>query len=569
MARRSISRAVTGLAAGALLTAPLLGLLAVAWLAGAPFLPYAVFEWLIRVLPGGLLTFGLDLTLGALRGLGLDVAQTAKTAEQVLAVFTLFLAGLAVGLLFFMLVRGAGRRRVQVCGLAVGAVLGAFSAATVLTRGTPVGSWGKAGFAVLVLVLFLPWGWGLARLHLTSIPRARSVATPPTPGGEAAALPALPAAEAPLAPAAAAPTPPAGDWSMSRRRFIIQMGGLVATIVVAGEAVTQVLGHQVTPPPAGPAGGPITFPNSGSPVSPVPGTRAEYTPVADHYRVDIALTTPEIAEADYRLVVDGLVATPLSLTLGQIREGFKAVEQFATLSCISNQIGGPLIGTTLWTGVPLRDVLAGAVPAPEARFVRFKAPDGFDEEIGLDLVENDPRVILCYEWDKQPLTRPHGFPLRVFIPDRYGMKQPKWITNINLTAESKPGYWVARNWDPVAEVKMTSVIDTVAAKSLLSRAGQTFVPMGGIAYSGAKGISKVEIQMDDGPWQAAELRQPLSDLTWVIWRYDWPFSPGAHKLTVRAFDRQGRPQETQQLPSSRGTAATGLSSEQRTIEPTP
>jgi DMSO/TMAO reductase YedYZ molybdopterin-dependent catalytic subunit len=549
MARRGLSRAITGLAAGALLTTPLLGVLAVAWVAGAPFLPYSVFEWLLRALPGSLVTVGLDLTLGALSGLGLDVADTAKTAEQVLAVITLFLAGVIVGLLFFVLVRGAGRRRVQVYGVAAGAALGAFSVATSLKRGVPEGLWGKSGFAALVVVLFLLWGWGLARLYLASVPRAQPLAAPPTPVGEAAA--------------------PAGDWAMSRRRFIIQVGGLVATIVVAGEAVAQVVGHQVTPPPAGPVGGPIAFPNSGSPVSPVPGTRAEYTPVADHYRVDIALTTPDITEADYRLVVDGLVATPLSLTLGQIRAGFDAVDQFATLSCISNQIGGPFIGTTLWTGVPLRDVLAKAGPAPQARFVRFKAPDGFDEEIGLDPVDGDPRIILCYGWDKQPLTRQHGFPLRVFIPDRYGMKQPKWITSITLTAESKPGYWVARNWDPVAEVKMTSVIDVVATKSLLTRDGRTFVPIGGIAYSGAKGISKVEVQIDEGPWQAAELRQPLSALTWVVWRYDWPFDPGTHTLTVRAFDSQGRPQETVQAPSTQGVAATGLFSEQRTIEPTP
>ncbi len=91
------------------------------------------------------------------------------------------------------------------------------------------------------------------------------------------------------------------------------------------------------------------------------------------------------------------------------------------------------------------------------------------------------------------------------------------------------------------------------------------MPIGGIAYSGAKGISKVEVQVDDGPWRVAELRQPLSDLTWVLWRYDWPFDPGTHTLTVRAFDGQGRPQEAEQSPSAQGTAATGLFSEQRTV----
>ncbi len=296
MARRGISRALTGSAAAALLTTALLGLLAVAWVAGMPFLPYAVFEWLIGVLPGSVVTFGLDLTLSALRGLGLDPAETAKTAEQVLAVITLFLAGLVVGLLFFLLVRGAGRLRSQIYGVAAGVVLGAFSVATALTRGAPEGPWGKAGFVALVLVLFLLWGWGLARLHLASIPSAWSVAAPAEPRATTPAGADSPAPGAPVPPEAeAAGQPPqAGDWTMSRRRFLIQVGGLVATIIVAGEAVAQVVGHQVTPQPAGPAGGPIAFPNAGSPVQPVPGTRPEYTPVADHYRVDIDLATPDI-----------------------------------------------------------------------------------------------------------------------------------------------------------------------------------------------------------------------------------------------------------------------------------
>ncbi len=553
MARSGIIRGLTGAAAAALLTTPLLGLFAAAWLAGLPFLPYSVFEWLISVLPGRIVTFGLDATLGALRGLGLDVAATAKTAEQVLAVFTLFVAALLVGVLFFVLVRGVRRLRVQVYGVWAGIALGVFSTATALTRAAPAGTGGKAGFAVLVLVLFALWGWGLARLRLAALPLASP--GPATTG-------AVPDGPSPSGR-------PGGDWLMTRRRFLIQVGGAVATLVVAGEAFIQVGSRQATPPPAGPAGEPVALPNAGSPVTPVAGTRAEYTPVAKFYRVDIDLATPDIAAAAYRLVVDGMVATPLSLTLGELKAGFAPVEQFATLSCISNQIGGPFIGTTLWTGLPLRDLLAKAEPAAGARFVRFAAPDGFEEEIDLASVEADPRILLVHEWDRQPLTREHGFPLRVFIPDRYGMKQPKWITRITLTADSKPGYWVARNWDPVAEVKMTSVIDTVGVKSPVTRGGRTFIPVGGMAYSGAKGISRVEVRIDEGPWEAAELREPLSELTWVLWRYDWPFTPGTHTLTVRAFDGRGRPQETTQKPSAQGVAATGLFGEQRTIDPSP
>jgi hypothetical protein len=192
--------------------------------------------------------------------------------------------------------------------------------------------------------------------------------------------------------------------------------------------------------------------------------------------------------------------------------------------------------------------------------------DGFDEEVDLELVMNDPRIALTHAWDGQPLPAAHGFPLRICIPDRYGMKQPKWISSITLNADSMPGYWVRRNWDATAEIKTTSVIDTVATTSLVTRDGQTYVPIGGIAHAGAKGISKVEVQIDDAPWQAAELREPLSELTWVIWRYDWPFTMGTHWLAVRAYDGQGRLQETEETVSGTGSAVTGLYNEYRTID---
>jgi DMSO/TMAO reductase YedYZ molybdopterin-dependent catalytic subunit len=551
MASRGITRAVTGLAAGAMLTAGLLGLFALAWDLGAPFIPYMVFEWLLRVLPGSVVTFGLDVTLGALRGLGLDVAQTAKTAEQVLAVMTLFVAGMIVGLLFFALARDAQRARVRLHGWAVGGALGAFSAVVGPILGTQTEAAGKAGFSLMTLLFFLSWGEGLARLRLAAFPRPAATPETGTPRQLARAEEAT-AAEV---------------RTISRRRFLIQMGGVAAVVVVAGADVAAVLRTRATPPTAGPPNDVKQFPNAGSPVAPVSGTRPEYTPVADFYRVDVDLAAPSVSADSWQLQIDGLVATPQSLTLAQIKTEYKSVEQFATLSCISNVIGGPLIGTTLWTGVPLRDVLARAAPKAGARFARFTSADDYDEEMDLALVNSDPRIILAYEWDRQPLTRLHGYPLRVFIPDRYGMKQPKWITRITLTGESAAGYWVRRNWDPVAEVKMTSVIDTVAVSSPLTRDGGTFIPMGGIAYSGAKGVARVEVQIDDGPWQAAELRQPLSELTWVVWRFDWLFTPGTHKLTVRAFDSQGRPQETEQRPSTQGVAATGLFSEQRKIEP--
>ena len=211
------------------------------------------------------------------------------------------------------------------------------------------------------------------------------------------------------------------------------------------------------------------------------------------------------------------------------------MDQFVTLACISNPLGGPLISTTLWTGVPFREVLAQAGPASGARYVSIESADGYHEEVDLGLVNSDPRIMLVYAWDGEPLPAEHGFPLRIFIPDRYGMKQPKWITGITLTADSNPGYWVTRGWDPTGEVKTTSVIDTVATKSLVTRDGQTYVPIGGIAHAGAKGISKIEVQIDDGSVAArrvagATVRADLGDLALrlALQRRDTP--PGGARL---------------------------------------
>ena len=555
MKQRGVVKAATGLAVGALLTAPLMGIFALGSLARIPSVPFTVFEWLIRVLPGRLVIFGLDVTVRVLEGLGFNIKNTAKTAEQVLALSSLFLAGLAIGLLFFSLVKTHDPRRIRRYGLGVGAVVGIFSAAITLIQGPPATGAGKVGSVVWVLGLFLLWGWGIARLYrVTFLPAHRAFAPS---GGEAAsnsaATPPLPVAPVPEV----APAPLAEARVISRRRFLIQMGGLVATIVVVGADVGSVLRAQAAPEPQEIVKAPIPFPNRYSPVQPVPGTRPEYTAVADHYRTDIDLTLPIVDPAAWRLAISGLVATPLSLTLEEIKAGYASLDQFVTLSCISNTVGGPFIGTTLWTGVSLRDILAQAGPTATARYAHIVSEDGFDEEIDLGLINSDPRIMLTHAWNGEPLNVPHGFPVRVYIPDLYGMKQPKWITEITLVADPIPGYWVVRGWDQKAEMKATSVIDAVATDALIMRSGRIYVPVGGIAHAGAKGISKVEVQVDDGPWESAELRAPLSGLTWVIWRYEWPFAAGPHRFSVRTYDGQGRLQETEaRLPPH--AAATGI-----------
>jgi hypothetical protein len=157
-----------------------------------------------------------------------------------------------------------------------------------------------------------------------------------------------------------------------------------------------------------------------------------------------------------------------------------------------------------------------------------------------------------------PLTAEHGFPLRLYIPNHHGMKLPKWIRRIEAVTTPRPGYWVERGWSRTAIPHTTSVIDT-------TRTTGTRLAVGGIAYAGARGISRVEVQLDDGPWQPAQLRTPaLSPLTWVQWRLDTEAAPGTHTIRVRAYDGTGAPQETAIAPPH-PDGATGLHSKKVTV----
>ena len=581
MRRSWAIRTLVGLGAGALASAGLLGLLAVGARLGFPMVAFSVFEWLIRVLPGRLVIFGLETTLRVLESLGLNIKDTAKATEEALALTSLFAAGALSGLVFFVLVRTPDETRVRRYAQTLGAVFGLFSLVLTFVETRPTTQLGTLFTVIWVLGVFQLWAWALVRLCLLAYPPAGAVGPAESleTVGAAAIEGALTSAETQPAavtePAAtawpavadqAAGPPPAEVIRLSRRRFVIGMSGAVATFVVLGAELAEVLNVAGGPAQVPPVKAPIPFPNAGSAVKPVPGTRPEYTPVPDFYRVDIDLTPPAVDASTWRLRISGMVAKTLALTLDQLRSGYKARQEFITLECISNPVGGPLIGTTLWTGPSFRDVIADAVPQPGARWAHLLTADGYDEAVDLATVHNDPRLLLVYDWNGRPLPQEHGFPLRVYVPDVYGMKQPKWITDIVLVSQWIPGYWVKRGWDANAIRKTTSVIDTVATDSLTMRAGHTYVPVGGVADAGDRGISKVEVQVDEGPWQAAQLRPPLSGLTWVIWRYEWPFQSGEHVFKVRAYDGTGALQAPVSAPPF-PAGATGIDTMQASVLP--
>ncbi|GAB4246589.1 MAG: hypothetical protein Kow00129_06930 [Thermoleophilia bacterium] len=516
---------------GLLLSAPLVSASYLAFKAfGVPFPAFEVFDWMARALPGPLVTFGIDSMVRVLVILGFNIKDTAKLAEQMMAVFGFLVTAALVAGAYFYLIRTRLTARSLALGSYAGLLLGfpvvlitldVYATATV----EPL-----TGAAWLVL-LFAAWGLALGWTHLRSV----GPATAPEEGESAAA--------------------PVRVKRISRRRFLVEIGGTAATITVAGAGLASYLRLTTEEIPLD-TEPPIPPPNADSPVLPVEGTRPEYTPLREHYRIDINTLPPRIDEAEWTLQIRGLVGNPLDLTLDDIR-AYPSVQRFITLGCISNPIGGPLISTTLWTGTRLSEILAAADVDPRAQYVHVTSEDGFYETIPLELLRSDDRIMLTYEFDGQPLPQEHGFPLRVWIPGRYGMKQPKWIIGLELTESDRPGYWVERGWSKEAIVNTTSVIDTVVTDLIEETPAGPTVPVGGIAWAGDRGVTRVQVRADQGPWQDAQLREPLSDVTWVLWRYDWLFSPGEHTLEVRAQDGTGEWQ-TEARSGTYPDGATGL-----------
>ncbi len=215
---------------------------------------------------------------------------------------------------------------------------------------------------------------------------------------------------------------------LDRRRFLVRLGKSVTAITVAGAYVGTLVGCEGQPEAKeGPAerwSSRNALPNVGASVEPVPGTRPELTPIEDHYTTFNFKELPTHSLEDWRLTVGGLVEHPLTWTLDEIKR-HEALHEFITLACISNPVGGPLVSTTRWTGTSLQRLLPRWNLKPEATHLRMEGADGFYETVSLETIRADERVMLAYEWDGVPLPMKHGFPLRIFIPSRYGMKQPK------------------------------------------------------------------------------------------------------------------------------------------------
>jgi DMSO/TMAO reductase YedYZ molybdopterin-dependent catalytic subunit len=281
----------------------------------------------------------------------------------------------------------------------------------------------------------------------------------------------------------------------------------------------------------------------------LPFFASEITPNDRFYRIDINIATPTIIADMWRLRVTGQIDNPIELTYEELKS-LPSMEEYATLECVSNKVGGDLISTAIWKGVSLKNILERAQVKPEATYVVFRCFDGYD--VGIPLEKGlEETTLLAYEMNRVALPAKHGFPVRAIVPGIYGMMNAKWITEIELVDTVYEGFWQRKGWSNKARYKIHSTI-VVPGSALTGRFGSLGmpttvalgdkVPIAGMAFAGSEGISKVEVTLDGGnTWQEAKTKKPLSINSWVLWYMEWtPTSEGRHNVSVRATDGTGK-----------------------------
>jgi DMSO/TMAO reductase YedYZ molybdopterin-dependent catalytic subunit len=276
---------------------------------------------------------------------------------------------------------------------------------------------------------------------------------------------------------------------------------------------------------------------------------SEITSTDLFYRVDINPIPPTVDVNSWRLEIKGLVSQTLTINYEELR-AMPSVQQIATLECISNKIGNDLIGTAIWNGIRLKDLLEKSEVKPDARYIVFRCADGYDVGIPLErgLQEGS---ILAYGMNGETLTTKHGYPVRAIIPGLYGMMNPKWITEIELVGEIYEGYWQKKGWANNAQYNTHSFIvipGNDPVRKVFRNLGALNIvvgeeiPIAGVAFAGDRGISKVEVSSDGGAtWKEARIKDPLSPYTWVLWATELDVTmKGNYKIIVRATDKTGK-----------------------------
>ena len=342
-----------------------------------------------------------------------------------------------------------------------------------------------------------------------------------------------------------------GEAATSRRQFLSLAAGaavLAAGTAAAGRwvgtrmrAVTVDQQQFVLPQPRSP----VSPPPPGTDPA-VPGITDFVTANDSFYRIDTALRIPTITSAEWSLRIHGMVEREIELTMDELRKR-PAVAKMITLACVSNEVGGDLVGNAAWTGYPLADLLAEAGVRPGADMVLSTSADGFTAGTPLAALTDGRDALLAVGMNGAPLPVEHGYPARLVVPGLYGyVSATKWVVDLEVTRfDRAQAYWTRRGWSARGPIKTASRIDVPAAGRSLPPGPTT---VAGVAWAQHRGVGAVEVQVDDGPWQPAELTPEYSVDTWRQWTWRWNAEPGEHTLRVRATDGGGAVQTEQRAP---------------------
>jgi DMSO/TMAO reductase YedYZ molybdopterin-dependent catalytic subunit len=330
------------------------------------------------------------------------------------------------------------------------------------------------------------------------------------------------------------------DADASRRKFLVGTAGVVVGAGVVG-AVGQILvdnnNVEASRAAVGPlvAAQPAVVPPGADFVA--SGTPSFITDAARFYRVDTALTVPQVSTQSWSLHIHGMVNNELHFSYADIRDR-PLVERIVTLCCVSNPVGGPYISNAKFEGVLLRDLLTEAGVKPGADQLLSTSVDGYTAGTPVNTLLDDRGAMLAIGMNGQALPVEHGFPARMVVPGLYGyVSATKWVTDMELTTfRAREGYWVPRGYSQLAPVKTESRIDVPAS---FGRASAGSVVVAGIAWAQTKGIKRVEVRVDGGPWQDAQLATDVTKNSWRMWRTFFDLKPGNHTVESRATDDTG------------------------------
>ncbi|WP_316312897.1 molybdopterin-dependent oxidoreductase [Clavibacter michiganensis] len=353
-------------------------------------------------------------------------------------------------------------------------------------------------------------------------------------------------------PAARAPLTPGAGARVERRTFLLMTVVAGVASVVAGSVArglnaaaarvddfrrTLVLPRAAPPAAAIPATAELG----------VPGLAPFVTPATDFYRIDTALQVPSVDAASWKLRITGMVEQEVEITFAELL-ALPLEEHVTTLTCVSNEIGGNLIGNALWLGYPIRLLLERAKPTAGADMVLSTSQDGWTASTPLEaLTDPDRASILAVGMNGEPLPQQHGFPVRMVVPGLYGyVSATKWVTELKVTTFAEDvAYWSTRGWTERGPIKTGSRIDTPRSGARVD-AGRTAIA--GMAWAQHTGIEKVEVRVDEGDWVEATLGDGVGADTWRQWSYAWDAASGSHSVEVRATDTTGATQTSDEAP---------------------